>query len=210
MKVWILEEQLKAGRPEALAELFALHRDRLWRIVSFRMDKRLLTRLEPDDILQEAWLAADKRIDRFGRDGFESSFLWLRLIVNQTLVEAHRRHLEAQARDIRREVAVEGALYSQDTSVSLAIHLVASLTSPSLKAQKHELIELVQKAIAGLEPLDQEILALRHFEELTNAEAAQVLAIEPKAASIRYIRALRRLKTVLAGIPGFFEEEVDD
>ena len=56
-----------------------------------------------------------------------------------------------------------------------------------------------------MDPIDREVLVLRHFEELTNAEAARVLGLEKTAASNRYIRALKRLKEILAGSPGLFE-----
>ena len=189
-----------------MAELFDRQRSRLWRIVTFRMHADLRRRLEPEDILQEAYLEAAKRLKHFAKGNFRSGFLWLRLIVNQTLVDLHRRHLGAQARDVRREVAVDGIRYPQATSASMAIQLVASATSPSQVVSRHELLEKVSEIISRLSVNDQEILALRHFEELTNGEAAAVLDIEPKAASIRYVRALRRLKDELAPVPGFFTE----
>ncbi len=202
-----LETRLRTGDEEALAALFERHKDRLWRIVHFRMAQILRQRLEPDDILQEAYLAASKRIKHFAKDGFESSFLWLRLIVTQTMIEAHRRHLGAQARDLRREIVIESVVYPQATSVSLAFCLVGSDTSPSQRASRQELFDRVAKTIATMEPLDQEVLALRHFEELTNKETAEVLGIEPKAASIRYVRALQRLRSILAEIPGFLDDD---
>ena len=67
--------------------------------------------------------------------------------------------------------------------------------------------ECLEKAIESMEPIDQEVLALRHFEELTNSEVAEVLGIQQKAASIRYIRAVARLKDVLERMPGFFEPD---
>ena len=109
-------------------------------------------------------------------------------------------------RDAGREVAIAGN-YPQATSASLAIHLVGDWTSPSQAAARGELLDKVQEAIASLNPMDQEILAMRHFEELTNNEVAQTLGIEAKAASIRYVRALKRLKDVLAAFPGLFDRQ---
>jgi len=126
--------------------------------------------------------------------------------LNQTLVDLHRRHLGAQARDVRCEVAVDGPRYPQATSASLAFQLADSATSPSQVVSRHELLEKVAGIVNRLSPMDQEIIALRHFEELTNGESAAVLGIEPKAASIRYVRALRRLKEELAPLPGFYTE----
>ncbi|MBN2584224.1 MAG: sigma-70 family RNA polymerase sigma factor [Planctomycetes bacterium] len=202
-----LEGRLRSGDERALADLFSLHRPRLWRMVQFRLDPRLSGRVDPDDVLQEAWLAARQRIDRYSGDGFSSPFVWLRIIVQQTLIDVHRRHLGARMRDIGREVQITGRVYPQATSASLAIHLVGDWTSPSQAAARGEMLETVQQSIEAMDPIDQEILALRHFEELSNGEAAEVLGIQPKAASIRYVRAIRRLKAILADVPGLFDEQ---
>ena len=93
------------------------------------------------------------------------------------------------------------AAYSQATSASVAIQLVGAFTSPSGAAARADVFGLVKNAIEQMDALDREVLALRHFEELTNSEVAETLGIEQKAASIRYIRALRRLKEILAQVP---------
>jgi RNA polymerase sigma-70 factor (ECF subfamily) len=200
-----LLERLKRGDEDALARLFSQHRDRLWRMVSFRMDRRLLGRVDPDDVLQEAYLAAAQRLRHYGADSSPSPFVWLRMIAMQTLTDVYRHHLGAQMRDADREVALHGRDNPPTTSASLAALLVGRFTSPSQAAARAETLDQVERAIAAMEPLDQEVLALRHFEELTNSEVAEVLGIQQKAASIRYVRAIRRLKTVLSELPGFFE-----
>jgi RNA polymerase sigma-70 factor, ECF subfamily len=199
-----LHDRLRGCDSSALADAFAQHRQRLWRIVNFRMDRRMSGRVDPDDVLQEAYLAASKRLEHYGRDGFSSPFLWLRLIVQQTLIDVHRRHLTTKGRDAGRESPIFGR-HPQATSASLAICLVGGWTSPSQAAVRVELVDQVQAAIGTMSTTDQEILALRHFEELTNSEAAEALEIEPKAASIRYVRAILRLKDVLSGFSGFLE-----
>jgi RNA polymerase sigma-70 factor (ECF subfamily) len=123
------------------------------------------------------------------------------MIVNQTLVDLHRQHLGAQRRDAAREVSIDRAPYVEATSVSVAIQLVGIFTSPSGAAARADTLGLVQSAIEQMDPIDREVLALRHFEELTNSEVAEALGIEQKAASIRYVRALRRLKEVLSQVP---------
>lgn len=199
-----LHDRLRAGEVDALAGAFAAYRPRLWRIASFRLPQRLSGRVDVDDVLQEAYLAACKRIDRYLADGFTSPLLWLRVIVRQVLVDVYRRHLGAAARDAAREVSFRGGP-ARATSASMAIQLVGDWTSPSQAAARQEAFERVAAAIERMSSTDRDILALRHFEELTNAESAEVLGIAPKAASIRYVRALGRLKAVLAEFPGLLE-----
>ncbi len=201
--------RLLDGDESALGELFAMYRERLWRMVHFRLDRRLQGRVDADDILQEAYLDAAKRLDHFKSSQPMSLFVWLRLIVGQTLIDVHRRHLGAKMRAATRDESIQQRL-SEGTSVSLSFHLLGHLTSPSQAAQRAELMTLVEDALEGMSATDREVLALRHFEELTNSEVAEVLGLERKAASIRYVRALARLKNVLERIPGFFDREDSD
>ncbi|NQT85567.1 sigma-70 family RNA polymerase sigma factor [bacterium] len=198
-----LEARMALGDEQALAALFSLHRERLWRIASFRLADKLRGRIDPDDVLQDAYLAAGARLEHY--DG-GSAFLWLRLVVNQTLVDLYRRHLGAQMRDAGREVAIQRGPYSQATSASVAIQLAGDLTSPSEAAVRAEMLDIVERAMEGMDPIDREVLALRHFEELTNGEVAEALGIQAKAASIRYVRAIRRLKLILNDVPGLADE----
>ncbi len=195
-----LERRLRGGDTQALAELFARDRERLWRVVEFRLAEPLRGRLGPEDVLQEAFLAASQRLKHYAESPATSPFMWLRMIVNQTLIDLHRQHLGAQKRDAAREVSVDGVPYVQATSASVAIQLVGVFTSPSGAAARADVLGLVQAAIEQMDPIDREVLALRHFEELTNSEVAEALGIEQKAASIRYVRALRRLKEILAQV----------
>jgi RNA polymerase sigma-70 factor, ECF subfamily len=205
-----LNRRMERGDEHALAALFALHRERLWRTVNFRLDRRLRGRVDPDDVLQEGYLAAARRIDHYRSFDSKSPFLWLRMVVSQTMIDVHRLHLGAQMRNAALEIAIHGCSYTQTTSASLAVHLVGNLTSPSQAAMRGEMVGQVEKAIDGMDPIDQEVLALRHFEELTNIEVAEVLGIQQKAASIRYIRAVKRLKAVFSQVPGFPSEDQDD
>jgi RNA polymerase sigma-70 factor (ECF subfamily) len=196
-----LDRRLRGGDAQALAELFSRERERLWRIVQFRLAEPLRGRLEPDDVLQEAFLAANQRLKHYADSPATSPFIWVRMILNQTLIDLHRQHLGAQKRDAAREVSLDGAPYAQATSASVAIQLIGAFTSPSGAAARADVLGLVQTAIEQMDPTDREVLALRHFEELSNSEVAETLGIEQKAASIRYIRALRRLKEILAQVP---------
>lgn len=199
-----LPSRVAAGDEQALAEAFGRYRLRLRNVVIFRMDAKLRGRVDPDDILQESYLQASQRQEHFAAalvtHPDASLFVWLRLIVTQTLVDAHRRHVGAQKRAAGREVAIHGSPGA--TSASIADCLLGHLTSPSRAAIREELGEKLREAIATMNQTDQEVIALRHFEELTNSEVAEVLGIEVKAASIRYVRAIKRLKEVLEQVPG--------
>ena len=194
------------GDEEALAMLFSAHRERLERIVSFRLHPKLRSRIDPEDVLQETYLNAAQRLGRFLHDSSNTFFIWLRLILNQTLADVHRRHLGAQIRDARREVHGRSAATSDSTSFSLTVHFIGHLTSPSQAALREELSEKIDAALATMSELDQEVLAMRHFEELSNSEIAAALEISEQAAAMRYIRALGRIRDILASIPGLMDE----
>jgi RNA polymerase sigma-70 factor, ECF subfamily len=153
-------------------------------------------------VLQEAYLVAEHRMKHLTRDHPPTLFIWLRQIVNQTLIDIHRRHLGAQKRTAKRDVSIHGGFTTDSTSASLAFHLLGHLTSPSQATLRAEISQQIDAAMQGLSEIDREMLALRHFEELTNNEAAQVLNMSPQAASMRYVRAIGRLRQVLELIPG--------
>jgi RNA polymerase sigma-70 factor (ECF subfamily) len=202
------EELLDAahnGDEGALAVLVGRHQDRLERMVRLRMDRRLQGRVDPADVVQETYLAVRGKFPRYSTDPRLPFFVWLRLEVGQKLVDLHRFHLGAQMRDAGQEVALHRGALPQVTSLSLAEHLLGKLTSASGAAMRAELKLRVQEALNGMDPHDCEVLILRHFEELSNAETAQVLGIKPSAAVNRYVRALKRLKDVFQAMPGGIE-----
>ena len=199
----ILLDRLRNSDRQALAELFSIHRERLRKTVQFRLDRRLQGRIGPEDVLQESYLSAADRLDHFHGDSSTSFYVWLRMIVNQTMVDLHRRHLGAQARNADREVQFQGGYQAQGTSSCLALQLSGKLTSPSQAAMRDEQSRQLEQILEQMDAIDREVLALRHFEELTNSEVAEVLGIQQKAASIRYVRAIRRLKEILSKVSGF-------
>jgi RNA polymerase sigma-70 factor (ECF subfamily) len=202
------EELLDAARngdEGALAVLVERHRERLERMVRLRMDRRLQGRVDPADVVQDAYLAVRGKFRQYSVDPRLPFFLWLRLEVGQKLVDVHRFHLGTQMRDAGQEVSLHRGALPQVTSLSLAEHLLGKLTTASQAAMRVELKLRVQEALNSMAPHDREVLILRHFEELSNAEAAQVLGIKPSAAVNRYVRALKRLKDVFQGMPGGIE-----
>lgn len=196
-------QRLEGDGDNAVAELFSMHRERLLKLVTFRLDARLKGRVDPDDILQEAYLDAAQRIRHFTANPVTTIFVWFRLIVMQTMTNVHRRHLGTKMRDASLEAPKKRQSDSGSTVASITQHLTGHLTSPSQAAIREEQTRQLMESLEDLAELDREILALRHFEELTNAEAAEVLGIEAKTASVRYFRAIRRLRGVLEKMPGF-------
>jgi RNA polymerase sigma-70 factor (ECF subfamily) len=191
-----------AGDLHALAELFDRYRDRLRRMVRLRMDRRLRGRVDPSDVLQEAQVEILRRAAAYAADPRLPPFLWIRFITGQRLMALHRHHLGARLRSAGQEIALHHGPMPQATSASLAEMLLGRLTSPTQAAQRAEVRLHLQEALNGMDRLDREVLSLRHFEELSNAEVAQLLGLSKTAASNRYIRALERLREGLAGIPG--------
>ncbi|MFO0841793.1 MAG: sigma-70 family RNA polymerase sigma factor [Gemmataceae bacterium] len=200
-----LLQRVANGDRDALGALFGHYRARLRRMVQLRLDRRLQGRVDASDVLQEAYLDVAQRAAEYAAKPGMSFFLWLRFLTGQRLMMTHRKHLGAKMRDVGQEVSLYHGALPQASSASLAAHLLGRLTSPSQAAIRTELQLKLQEALNAMEPLDREVLTLRHFEELSNNEVAEVLGISKAAASNRYMRALKRLKDVLVSIPGFFE-----
>jgi RNA polymerase sigma-70 factor (ECF subfamily) len=198
-----LLRRIAGGDSGAAAELFAAYRDRLRLMVRLRLDRRLQGRLDPSDVLQEAYLDIARRAPEYAANPTMSPYLWLRYLTGQRLLLLHRHHLGAHMRDAGQEVSLYRGALPQASSVSLANQLLGRFTSPTQAAVRAEMQIRVQEALNAMDPLDREVLTLRHFEMLTNEEVAAVLGVRKTAASNRYIRALRRLKEVLGPLPGW-------
>jgi len=193
------------GHGESWGALLTRHEGRLRRMVAFRLDPRLQGRIDPEDVVQEVNLAASEHLADYLRQPAMPFFLWLRGIAGNKLLELHRRHLGTPMRDARREVSLYRGALPDATSAALAAQLLGRQTRPSEAAVRAEAKVRLQEALNGMDPLDRDVLALRHFEHLTNAEAARVLEIKEAAAGKRYLRALERLREILAGMPGGLE-----
>ena len=199
-----LLRRAKAGDAAALGALFAHYRDRLRTMVRLRLDRRVVGRLDPSDVLQEAYLDVARRFPEYAATPVVSFYVWLRALTGQRLIDLHRQHLGAKMRDAGQEVSLYRGALPQASSASLAQQLLAGLTSPTQAAIRSEMQLKLQDALNSMDPIDREVVVLRHFEELNNIETAAVLGIEPSAASKRYLRAIRRLKAILDQVPGFF------
>jgi RNA polymerase sigma-70 factor (ECF subfamily) len=201
----VLLERAFGGDCGALAELFERHRGRLEQMVRLRLDRRLQGRLDPSDVLQEAYLDVARRFREYAADPTLPFFLWLRLLTGQRLVDLHRQHLGTKMRDAGLEVSLYRGDFPRASSASLAELLLGRLTSASRAAIRAETQHRVQEALNAMDDVDREVLVLRHFEMLSNDETAQVLGLKPSAASNRHMRALKRLREIMTAVPGSTE-----
>ena len=197
-----LIDRLRGGDRQALAGLFDRYRDRLRRMVELRIDARVRARLDASDVLQEAFLDVARDLDAYLADPKLPPLLWMRLHVGRRLTTLHRQHLGAKMRDAGMEISLYRDALPEASSAALASMLLGKHTSPTQAAQRAERLLRVQEALNTLDPIDREILALRHFEQLSRSETADVLGISQEAGAKRYFRALKRLKDVLSAMPG--------
>jgi RNA polymerase sigma-70 factor (ECF subfamily) len=203
----VLLERARGGDCGALAELFQRHRDRLEQMVRLRLDRRLQGRLDPADVVQEAYLDVARRFPEYVAEAAIPFFLWLRMLTGQRLIDLHRQHLGTKMRNAGLEVSIYRGDFPRASSASLAEFLLGRLTSPSRAAIRAETQLRVQEALNAMDDIDREVLVLRHFEMLSNEETAQVLGLKPSAASNRHMRALKRLKEIMAQVPGFGDRD---
>lgn len=194
-----LVARLRANDPTAWQDLLAAHRDKLERAVTFRLDRRLRGRVDAADVIQEACLEAYERLPAYLANPEMPIHLWLRFLVGQRVLIVHRQHLGTAMRDPGREQA-----WPDSTSDGLAEHLIAVGPSPSQDAARAEAHFYLRQAIDSMDAMDREVLTLRHFEQFSNVEVAQLLGIETSAASKRYLRALGRLQEILSARPDLF------
>jgi RNA polymerase sigma-70 factor, ECF subfamily len=191
--------RLATGEPEVLAELFAHYQPRLRRMVQLRLNARLAARVDPSDVLQDVYVDVARQLPDYLRQPRVAFYIWLRGLTWERMLKIHRRHLGTKARDAQRELVLP-----LESSAQLAAQFFAPGPSPSQALLKEELRQRVQAALAQLAPDDREIILMRDFEGLSNGEAAQALGLRDSGATMRYGRALVRLKDVLtaAGCPG--------
>jgi RNA polymerase sigma-70 factor, ECF subfamily len=190
------------GDKDSWGALLTRHEDRLRRMVAFRLDQRLQGRIDVSDVIQEVYVEASSHLAEYLQQSAMPFFLWLRGINANKLLELHRHHLGTQMRDAGREVSLYRGTLPETTSAALAAQLLGHATRPSEAAIRAEVKIRLQEALNTMDALDREVLALRHFEQLSTREAAQVLGIHEKTAGKRYLRALKRLKDILASMPG--------
>jgi RNA polymerase sigma-70 factor (ECF subfamily) len=197
-----LLDRVQALEPTALEDLFARHKERLRRMVRLRLDPRLRGRFDSTRVLQVVYQDVCRRIPEYLNNPAVPFFLWLRQVAGQRLAALREEHLGEKAAEVGLEVSLYRGALPEANSISLAAQLLGQATSATPAATRADMQIRLQDALNTMDPLDREILTLCHFEDLSNAEAAQVLGMDPAETSKRYIRAIKRLKEILSSIPG--------
>jgi len=190
-------EQLRRRGKEGLPDLFRQYRSRLLRMIALRLDCRLMAKVDSEDILQEVFIEVGRRLPQYLSRPAVPIFVWLRQLTCQVLIDTHRRFLGTKRRNVHQEVGLYWAELMDAGSASLMAQLADSLTTPSQCVVREEAVAEVRALIERLDQIDREVLFLRHLEELSNKEVAQVLGIDQFAASKRYLRALARLRSMM-------------
>lgn len=190
----------REGEGQAVERLLDAHRDPLRRIISLRLDPALAARVDASDIVQDVLLEAHRRLEEYLRNPHMPFRLWLRHIAKDHVIDAHRRHRLAQRRSLDREQPLVPAVLADHSSLELAAQLLDQERTPASAAIHRELQKKLDTAIADLEDDDREVILLRHREQLSNQQVAETLGLSEAAASMRYLRAIRRLRAAL--LPG--------
>jgi len=190
--------QARAGEEGAVDRLLGRHRAALRRMIDLRMDRAMQRRVDASDVVQDVLLEANTRLNDFLADPVMPFHLWLRQIARDRIIDLHRRHRVAAKRSLDRERPLQAAPRLDQSTLDLAAELVDREMTPAEAATWHELERRFQAAVEQLDENDREVVLMRHFEGLGNGEVARALELSEPAASMRYMRAMRRLRELLA------------
>jgi RNA polymerase sigma-70 factor (ECF subfamily) len=199
----------KDGSESAVNMLMDRHRSSLDRLVRMRLDKKIQNRVGASDVVQDVLVEAHRRLPRYLESPAMPFHLWVRQIARDRIIDAHRRHRVSAKRSVDREQPLVGAQGYDQSSMYLAAMLGDSRISPAEALVKKELGRKVEQAITLLEERESEIIVMRHYEHLTNQEISRVLNLSEAAASMRYLRAIRKLKEVVHNLTPEFESGVE-
>ena len=187
----------KAGDPIAIDRLLDRHRDSLRRMVGMRLDKQVTQRVDVSDVVQDVLVEASRRLKDYLENPAMAFHLWIRQIAKDRIIDAHRRHRVSAKRSVDREQSLAAKGVIDQSTMDLAGQLCDPQLTPAAAATQQELAVHVQSAIERLDDRNREIILMRHYEQLSNQEIAQVLNLSEPAASMRYLRALKRLRLLL-------------
>ncbi len=191
----------QGGDASAINRLFERHREALRRMIELRLDRKLRQRVDASDIVQDVLIDANRRLPEYLQKPAMPFHLWLRQIAQDRMIDAHRRHRGAARRSLDREQPMVLGGANDRSTIELAAQLCDRNPTPAAEATARELQQRFEAAIEQLDEQDREIVLMRHFEQLSNSEAAQALKLSPPAASMRYLRAMRRLRELLGTDP---------
>lgn len=194
-----LLEQVRQGQNDAVERLLTRHREPLRRMIDLRLDPAIAQRLDASDVVQDVLLEASKRLQDYVKEPKMPFHLWLRHIAKDHVIDAHRRHHQAQKRGVNREQPLAPRDWADRSSLELAAQLLDHELTPASAAMQHELVKRLEDALTKLDDDDREIILMRHHEQLSNQEVAASLELSEAAASMRYLRAVRRLRDLLGG-----------
>ena len=192
----------KLGQKQAVEQLLEQHRAGVRAMIKGRLDPALARRVDASDIVQEVMWEASRRLSEYLKRPPMPFGLWLRHLARDRVIDAHRRHRVAQRRSLDREQSLTAPQFADHSSLDLAQQLRAGDLTPAAAAMRHELERRFLDALEQVGEDDREILLMRHFEQLTNEQTAQLLNLSPAAAGMRHLRALRRLRIVLGEASG--------
>jgi RNA polymerase sigma-70 factor, ECF subfamily len=193
-------DRAKQGEADAVERLLTTHREPLRRMIGMRLDPALAARVDASDIVQDVLLEAHRRLSDYLRNPTMPFHLWLRHIAKDHVIDAHRRHRLAQRRSLDREQPIVPAALADHSSYELAGQILDQEPTPASAAIRQELQNRLDAAVAALDEDDRDIILMRHGEQLSNQDVAAALGLSEAAASMRYLRAVRRLRAAL--LPG--------
>jgi len=189
--------QAKKGDSSAVNLLMERHRNSIRQLIRMRLDKKIQNRIDVSDVLQDVLVEANRRLQNYLADPIMPFHLWLRQIAKDRIIDAHRRHRVSARRSVDREQSLAVPQGYDKSSIELAGLLADSGLTPAAAVMQSEMAKRVERAITELDEKDCEIIVMRHYEHLSNQEIGQVLNLSEPAASMRYLRAIRRLKQIL-------------
>ncbi len=187
----------KDGDQTAWNVLLQRHRSAVQRLIHMRLDNRIRQRVGVSDVVQDVMIEANRRIDRYLQNPGIDFHLWLRQIAKDRIIDAHRRHRTAAKRSVDREHRLVQEGGAKHSTMNLAGQIRDADLTPAARATRREMANRMEDALLELNELDRDIIIMRHYEQLSNDEVSQALNLQPAAASMRYLRALRKLKNQL-------------
>jgi RNA polymerase sigma-70 factor (ECF subfamily) len=188
---------VRQGDSSAINRLLERHRQAVHRMVQLRLDHKIRRRVDVSDVVQDVFVEANRRLREYLQDPKMPFHLWLRHIAQDRIIDAHRRHRGSAKRSVDQERVLFAPAGGDRSSIDLAAQLCDAQLTPAAAATQREMARRVESAIASLDDQDAEVIMMRHYEQLSNQEVAVALSLSEPASSMRYLRAIRRLRQLL-------------